>query len=169
MKIAAQHKKWVSVFIALLSIIVLTFTYKCGIEKVCKSSLLEKVVRSGAVITLPQGKLSVEIADTPSARMQGLSGRTGLDEGEGMLFVFDQPGRYGFWMKDMTFPIDIVWISQDGYVVHMEKNVSPDTYFKQDPPQTFVNTPNALYVLELGAGEAEKHGLYLGTKVKITQ
>lgn len=84
-----------------------------------------------------------------------------------MLFVFDVPGKYGFWMKDMRFPIDMVWISQDGTVVHIEREVSPSTYFDFNPPKTFVNTPDAKYVLEMASGTSEKYGLYLGTKVGI--
>src|SRR3989344_7332267 len=65
-------------------------------------------------------EVKVELALTPEEQTQGFSGRSGLGENEGMLFVFDTPGKYGFWMKDMLFPIDIIWLAPDsrvGYVI----------------------------------------------------
>ena len=59
------------------------------------------------------------VADTPEARQQGLSGRAGLGESEGMLFVFPKDGEYAFWMKDMRFSIDILWLSGNGTIVYM--------------------------------------------------
>ena len=52
-------------------------------------------------------KIKVELAITPEARAQGLSGRPSLSENEGVLFVFDKPDKYSFWMKNMNFPLDI--------------------------------------------------------------
>lgn len=154
----------VGVFVLLALIAV---GYHCGIQKVCKSSIIERIVRNEKEIIVPKGKIYAEIVDTRESREQGLSGRKGLAEDEGMLFVFDQSGKYGFWMKDMLFAIDMVWINKDGVVVHVERNATPESYFSVTPPQTFVNVPEAKYVLEIVAGEAEKHGLYLGTKVTI--
>jgi uncharacterized membrane protein (UPF0127 family) len=160
-------KKVLYAFLALLSVIFISYTYQCGANKVCGGETVERIVRSGKEVTLPGGAVYAEIVDTPISRAKGLSGRRGLAPDEAMLFVFDYPGKYGFWMKDMLFPIDIVWISEDGTVVHIERNISPDTYSKQAPPQTFMNTPDAKYVLELASGQAERFGLYLGTKVLV--
>src|SRR5512136_601336 len=63
-------------------------------------------------------RFEVEVAQTPGTREKGLSGRTGLVDGQGMLFVFDKPDRYMFWMKDMLFPIDIIYI-RGGRIVDM--------------------------------------------------
>jgi uncharacterized membrane protein (UPF0127 family) len=161
-----REKKVVSVIIAIAAILLLTFVYHCGFQKVCKVETLEKTVRSAVEVKLPKGTLYAEIVDTPSSRAQGLSGRNGLAENGGMLFVFEQSGKYGFWMKDMLFPIDMIWINEDGVIVHVERGVSPDTY-TTNPPQVFINEPNAKYVLELGSGMAEKYGVYLGMRVKI--
>src|SRR3989338_1806519 len=81
------------------------------------------------------------------AGQQSLSGRSGLAEGEGMLFVFPQDGKYGFWMKDMRFSIDILWLNASGMVVYMAQNVSPDSF-----PKSFESDVPARYVLELPAG-----------------
>jgi uncharacterized membrane protein (UPF0127 family) len=67
-------------------------------------------------------------------------------------------------MKDMKFSLDIVWINQNGVVVWVERNVTPESY-----PSVFMNQADASYVLEMSAGLSEEFGVYLGTKVKITE
>jgi uncharacterized membrane protein (UPF0127 family) len=67
-----------------------------------------------------------------------------------MLFIFDKPATYPFWMKDMKFPIDVVWLNSDHNVVTVKSNVSPASY-----PETFQNSAPAQYVLELKAGQAK--------------
>jgi uncharacterized membrane protein (UPF0127 family) len=69
-------------------------------------------------------------------------------------------------MKDMKFALDIIWINQNGIVVNIERDVSPETYKEK---KTYINQADASYVLEVNAGMAEKFGLYLGSKVKITE
>lgn len=117
-------------------------------------------LRDDIKLTFPQGEIYAEIASTLNARELGLSYRDSIGDNEGLLFIFDKPDIYAFWMKDMKFSIDMVWLSEDGQVVHIEENVSPDTY-----PKVFANKPKALYVLELNAGMARKYGLYLGSRV----
>jgi len=107
-------------------------------------------------VTIGNSTIMVEIADTNSLRMTGLSGREYLDEGTGMLFVFDKPDKYGFWMKDMKFPIDIVWIN-GGKIIHIEKSISPTTY-----PRVYFPVSPAQYVLELPAGFCDAQGLQVG-------
>lgn len=104
----------------------------------------------------------VTVADTDEARQRGLSGRRGLAADEGMLFVFPQDGAYAFWMKDMLFSIDILWISGDGKVVYMAEDVSPDTY-----PQSFRSDVPARYVLELPAGYAKEYTVNIGDVVRF--
>ncbi len=104
----------------------------------------------------------VTIADTPDKREQGLSGRKGLAPDEGMLFVFPGDGQYGFWMKDMLFSIDIVWVSASSTVVDIQANVSPDTY-----PSVFQPKAAARYVLELPAGFAKLYNVQKGGAVVL--
>ena len=106
--------------------------------------------------------VAVTIADTPSARSRGLSGRSELSFDEGMLFVFPEDGSYAFWMKDMQIPIDILWLSNEGMVVDMALNVSPDSY----PASFSPNTP-ARYVLEVPAGFAERYNVHIGDAVEL--
>lgn len=147
----------VSVFMAT------AYGFKCFVTKVCGVTFLDSFVRSEYIVLMPKGALEVEVANTKASRELGLSGRKSMSDEEGLLFVFDEPGRYGFWMKDMTFALDLVWINEDGIVVSLEREVATSTY-----PKVFMNQSGASYVLEINAGQAQKFGLYLGSKVKMT-
>jgi len=103
----------------------------------------------------------VAIADTEALREHGLSGYSGLAPDEGMLFVFPSDGTYSFWMKDMLFSIDMLWIDAQGRVVDIEKAVSPDTF-----PQAFTPDSPSRYVLEVSAGFSDKHTIVVGSKVE---
>jgi len=106
--------------------------------------------------------VGVTIANTPETRARGLSGRMALAPDEGMLFMFPEDGRYGFWMKDMLFSIDILWLSDEGRIVSMVQNLSPETY-----PKTFEPEQAARSVLELRAGWVKEHGVQLGDIIRF--
>lgn len=93
----------------------------------------------------------VDLAKTAEERQLGLSGRESLAQDRGMLFVFDKPGKWGFWMKDMAFPIDIIWLDKNFNPVEVVENLSPNSY-----PKTFYPKEPALYTLELPAGTWQK-------------
>jgi hypothetical protein len=99
-------------------------------------------------------KLKVELALTSEAQEKGLSDRNKIEENEGMLFVFEKPSINNFWMKDMKFPIDIIWINKDKKVIYIEKNINPNTY-----PQAFGPNKESQYVLEINALFSEKNNL----------
>ena len=122
----------------------------------------DRYVRHDIVVKAPEGDIQAELADTSSSRELGLSFRKSMQIGEGMLFAFDASGKYGFWMKDMNFPLDIIWLDESGRVVYFVDNVATSTF-----PGVFMNDPQAKYVLELNAGSASKLGIYLGTKLEI--
>ena len=104
---------------------------------------------SGHDIILDGRTLSVSIADTELSRAQGLSGRTGLAENEGMLFVFGEDGEYGFWMKDMHYSLDILWLNDKKEVLYVVHNATPASY-----PHVFTPTRESRYVIEVPAGDA---------------
>ena len=141
------------------------YGFRCLATKVCDSIIVDKIIRHDVTILMPKGALEVEVADTQASRELGLSGREKMGDDEGLLFIFNEPGRYGFWMKDMNFSLDMVWINQNGIVVDIERNVTPVSYKEK---KTYINQSEASYVLEMNAGLAERFGLYLGSKVKIT-
>ena len=106
--------------------------------------------------------IEVEIVDTPRARTKGLSGRKTLPDGTGMLFVFDQGGEYGFWMKEMNFAIDIVWIDEGLEVVGITERLTPETF-----PEIFYPPRKVMYVLELPAGTSRNIGIDKGVIVYL--
>lgn len=107
----------------------------------------------------------VTVADTPAERAQGLSGQASLDPEVGMLFVFPEPTVPSFWMPDMHFPLDIIWIDTDGAVVGFEENVQPlaDT----DEPMTYSPPTPVPYVLEVNAGTVAAHGMNVDDPARI--
>ena len=118
-----------------------------------------------ALVTAPNGELiQVEVADTDAKRTQGLGFRNHLPVGKGMLFVFTKKARYGFWMKNMKIPIDIIWLNNH-QIVDVLSDVSPP----DDPkklPQSFYPKTDANFVLELSAGEAKRLGFQTGSVVR---
>lgn len=106
--------------------------------------------------------LRAELALTPESQAQGLSDRNSLAEDAGMLFVFDRPGKYPFWMKDMNFAIDIIWIGEDLRIVYIKKDARPESY-----PEAFGPGKDAKYVLEVVSGFSEKNNLKEGDKVEF--
>ncbi len=113
-------------------------------------------------IQIGNATVLVEIADTPALQQQGLSDRDSLEEGKGMWFVFPGETTQGFWMKDMRFAIDIIWVNGHGVVVTIKHNAQPDSY-----PEIFYPSATAQYVLEVPAGFTERHGIAEGTKVVL--
>ncbi len=107
-------------------------------------------------------RINVEIAADRQEQKQGLSGKQELAWDSGMLFVYEEPQNPGFWMKDMNFPIDIIWIGPEKRVVDVTKNISPDTY-----PKTFHSSEPAQYVLEVNAGFAHQSGINIGDRVEF--
>lgn len=117
--------------------------------------------RDEARLVINGKEFSAEIADTLIERTRGLSGRNFLEPDKGLLFIFSQPGAHGFWMKDMKFTIDIIWISGNK-IIGFEKNVAPDSY-----PKVFYPPAPVDRVLEFSAGTAEKFKFMAGDAVKM--
>ena len=99
----------------------------------------------------------VLIADTDELKKRGLGDRNSLGEKEAMLFVFNEDEKHYFWMKDMNFPIDIVWLNADKKVIYIERNVATSTY-----PEVFGPKEKSRYVIELNAGISDKVKLQAG-------
>ena len=106
----------------------------------------------------------LETTDEPAEKQRGLSGRTHLPADSAMLFTYDQPGEYCFWMKDMLFPIDIVWLDADKKVIAIKPNADPSTY-----PQRFCPDSPAQYVLEFVAGTAQNLNLSIGQTMAFSK
>jgi len=111
-------------------------------------------------------EISLEISDAAETRERGLSGRDSLAVDNGMLFVFPEAGNYGFWMKGMRFPIDIVWIAYDT-VVGWEADVDPQIGVPDASLAVYYPPSPADRVLELPGGRAAALDIALGTKISF--
>jgi len=120
--------------------------------------------KSTPSVSIRGTRIQVDVATTTLAVRKGLSGRTRLEEDEGMLFIFSVPDIYRFWMPDMNFPIDIIWI-HDGVVADISRNVSNE--FDPAAPVFYSPRTKSEQVLEVNAGFAAKHGIEIGDPVVL--
>jgi len=108
--------------------------------------------------------VTASLSTTPDSQSKGLSIKDSLNENEGMLFIFESPQKYSFWMKDMKFPIDIIWINSTGKIVHIEKNLSP--CYLLLPCPSYAPNNDSLYVLEVVSNFTNKFGVSVGDSVE---
>ena len=112
--------------------------------------------------------ITVEIAQTPQEHERGLSYRANLAPDHGMLFIFPQPGIYSFWMKEMRFPLDFMWIDGKNNIVYMHENVpapDPSTPLTQLP--AYYPKMPITKVLEVTAGFIKKNKIVAGDIVRL--
>ena len=112
---------------------------------------------------------NVEVAHIPELRVRGLSGREGIADDSGMLFVFDSGRTTEFWMRGMSFPLDFVWIGDDCTVVDLHK------YVREPLPGTvdadlehYASRVPAKYNLEIAAGTVTQRGISVGDRVRFS-
>lgn len=115
-----------------------------------------------AELTINDTTVAVEFAKTSQEQSRGLCCRDSLPENQGMLFVYDSPGNYGFWMKDTRIPLDMYWISSEKRIVHIEHSVQPDSY-----PKSYRSPEPAQYILETNAGFAKQYNIQVGDIVQF--
>lgn len=156
------------ILVSILSIFIIGFNYKFNIEG--EGEVVENIkiyetscgkYKKGK-IKINENILLVDIADDECKKILGLSGKESLIE-DGMLFIFENIGNYGFWMKDMNFPIDILWINEYFEIIGIEKDLSPNTY-----PKFFGTEYLAKYVLEVPANYSDKNKIKVGDEIIFT-
>jgi uncharacterized protein len=99
----------------------------------------------------------LEVADNWHKRMQGLSDRESLGKNMGMVFVFERLSSQSFWMKDMKFPLDFIWIKGDK-VVRLDERVPPPSETAKKPV-SLETSQEVEKVIELYAGEIRNSGI----------
>lgn len=122
-------------------------------------------------IVIGNQNIKAIIADDICKQDLGLSGNNGLKNNQGMFFVFTKDGSYGFWMKDMKYPLDMIWINSSLQIVGIEKNISPDTYNATDTKKSEILGESywAQYVFELPAGFSDKNNVKIGDKITFLE
>lgn len=143
-----------------LCIVFLIFSF--GLRERKEENFIKNVQNQYKIMKIGEKAINIQVLDTEEERMKGLSGRPILEENLGFLFIFDKEDYHGIWMKDMNFPIDIAWLDKDKKIIHIEKNVSPDTY-----PKVFYSFRDgvwteSLYVLETNANFFENSKIKIG-------
>ena len=120
---------------------------------------------SSEQICIEKTCFNVEIADTDEKKILGLGNRDFLEENSGMLFSYPEKSTPGFWMKDMRFPIDIVWIDLEMKVSGIVKDFQPcepDEFCPVVYPDEEI-----IYVLEINSGLSEAYGFEEGDEILL--
>lgn len=116
-------------------------------------------------ILVGENKIFVEIADNDTKRAQGLSGREKMDFDHGMLFIYEGAGNYPFWMKDMKFSLDFIWILNNK-VVGLSRNIPfPSSPYEQ--PATVFPQKQIDMILEVNSGFIDQNNIKIDDKVVI--
>jgi len=150
---------WKTVFIFLNVFLCITQSF------IYSQSFAEKISYYHAIVTTSTGeKIPVEVADTLKKRSLGLGNRPYLKKGWGMLFVFEERKPHRFWMKDMQFPLDIIWLDNHR-IVHINQNAKPAT--SDNEPDVMTSPVPVNFVLEIAAGRAAKLRLKKGQQMKF--
>jgi uncharacterized membrane protein (UPF0127 family) len=161
-KTASELKPW-QLWLGLVGIVLLVSVITAGIlfrqtdAAACLQAYsYDKPVRLGSKT------FKAQVSDTDAERAKGLGGKTCIGDNQTMLFTFDKADTYCFWMKDMRFPIDIVWLDNNKRVIHVAPKVSPTTY-----PENFCPDSPSMYVLELKAGMLSQLELTEGDQARF--
>jgi uncharacterized membrane protein (UPF0127 family) len=112
-------------------------------------------VQNTSAVQLASKTYNLEIANTDTAREKGLGDRSSMPANHGMLFSYRRAGQQCFWMKNMRFSLDMIWLDSAYKVVKVMPNITPQTY-----PTGYCAV--AQYVIELNAGQAAQANLRLG-------
>jgi uncharacterized membrane protein (UPF0127 family) len=150
------HFKKIAKLLLYVVLLLTLITYVPPVYKKVQMYITENFTHK-KIISVGPTTIKVEIADTQVERIQGLSHRQSLKDGHGMLFVFDKADRYGIWMKDMNFAIDIIWFNEYREVSYIIENAKPESY-----PENFLPPTPSIYVLEVPAGFVKNKNIRMG-------
>lgn len=120
----------------------------------------------GSELSVGNIVLKVEVARSASERARGLSGRASLAPDDGMYFIFGKADHYGFWMKDMQFPIDMIWV-KGGVVAGFSENAAPEPGVPMWNLHVYYPPDVADTVLEVSAGFVASHHIAVGDAVAL--
>ena len=130
----------------------------------CASCSSSDLSRNQDRVCFKERCVSVEVAQNEKDLMRGLQFRNSLSENAGMLFIFPQSGIYDFWMKDTLIPLDMIWLSDDRYVIYIAAHVPP---CQKDPCPTYGPQKQSRYVLEINADKADRFNIHVGDRAEF--
>ena len=157
-EVTTKHIFWRLLFFSIAGILLVStilMFHTSGQAQTGSKPLQIKAILGGSEIFL-------SVADTEAEQSQGLSGHKELEPNEGMFFIFQTAKPYGFWMKEMLFPIDMIWFDSQYRIIFVKEDAEPSSY-----PEIFAPNAPAQYVLEVPAGFFALHHLKFGDVLKI--
>lgn len=123
-------------------------------------------------ISVKNLKVKAKIASTAEERKIGLANKDSIPVDEGMLFVFESKSKYSIWMKNMRFPIDIIWIddlpSGEKKIVDMKESVPPQPKLSDKYLTIYKPHEDAKYILEINAGLARSNDVQVGDTIQFS-
>jgi uncharacterized membrane protein (UPF0127 family) len=125
-----------------------------------KPKIIDSAIKK---VTINNKSFQIEVADTLEKQIQGLSDRKNISENSGMLFIYHNKSIRFFWMRQMNFPLDIIWIDGDT-IVKINKNLLPEG---NNPKNIYNSKFPVNYVFEINSGLSEKYNFKTGDKVKL--
>jgi uncharacterized protein len=158
---AAMHPGIIAIGLLCLSLHSTAFGERASMSRMSESPLMPIHTPSGIII-------QAEIADTPQKRATGLMYRDHLKKDHGMLFVFNEPQAWTFWMKNTKIPLDLIWMDGKKRVIYIERNVPICTRTDETCPQYRPND-DALFVLELAGGTVDGYKIEKGSQLQFAQ
>jgi len=116
-----------------------------------------------ATVCIKDTCIQAEVVSAFEEREKGLMFRESLAVDKGMFFIFEEEGLYSFWMKNMLFPLDIIWLGLNKKIVDIKENVPPCSESCE-----ILNPGNkAKYVLEVNAGFTRRNKIKVGELVRF--
>lgn len=138
-------------------------TFSLALVKLVSGDSSIDNVNATSLVQVNNMTLGVILATEPSEQSKGLAVKDSMNEKEGMLFIFKNPQKHSFWMKDMKFPIDIIWADPTGKIVHIEKNLQPCVFLL--PCTSYSPKSDSLYVLEVVSNFTNKYDVKIGDQI----
>lgn len=148
-----QIKNKYFIVIIIFSFITLFFSF----YSYTQNKAQEKILMEKIPLVVNDVRSNAYVARTSQQRQEGLSVFSHLKDNESMLFLFKREDFYPFWMKNMKFPIDIIWLNENKKIVYIKENAKPIDF-----PKSYTPDKKSLYVVEFNNGFVEKNNIKIG-------
>ncbi len=145
------------------AVFLVVFVLASGCAKKNPAAAIPTAPPGGALVAFRKQVVAVELAVSPGQWQKGLMGRRRLDPQSGMLFLFPNEQKSGFWMKDTLIPLSIAFMKRTTGQTYRVVRIFEMTPCKADPCHIY--DPKAAYdvALEVNTGWFRRHGVHEGS------
>lgn len=162
-----MKKFWIQIIF--LSLIIIGSFYALYNQQILAPFVQTTSMNNIKQLKINNSVIGIEVADTAEKRSQGLSGRQSLDPDSGMLFIFESPKKYQFWMRGMKLPLDFIFI-KDGKVMDLLRNVKPPMEGQKDSTLPIYQPIVPInMMLEVNANYIDSHAISVGDQVYLVE